>query len=466
MQIITQLKTFNGEYLKAERWYPFYTILFINLCLLITYPKKVLFWDAGQYMSLAKMFITDDQFSLLSYYSQLRGYFFPLMLQVPLQIANITGLDEVLAFRIVSALAMTIVLTVVFPKIFEGIFNFRAQPWQVLIFAGLTVFFWYGNYAYSLSDFPALVFFMAGLFICLRVINADQPIWLKAIWICLAGFCLAAAASIRISYLVPFAVILVIFLFRLAFTGLKISNKLLVTALFMAGSIMVFVPQFMSNRIHYKADTPFQIQTIYMVQLAEGLNVQRVDCGTSIPNTPSLVIAESQGAAILNKYNMENSGLTIIRYLELICLQPFDMAAIYARHLFNGFDITYPTTYVPDIYADTIIYRLVNYSLWFLALSLLWKRGVNIRRDKQSIIICLIIILPALLSIPSRIEVRYFLPVYILVYGCASFWLFSKREYWQQLLNWRSVIAYLCFILACLTFSSYIFSTSGILIQN
>lgn len=466
MNIITNLKRFNQEYLKAEKWYPFYIILVINLYLLITYPKKVFFWDAGQYMTLAKTFIVDGHFSLLNYASEVRGYFFPLMLQIPLQFSNLTGLNEVFGFRILSAIAIGICLAILFPKILEELFNFHAKPLQILIFAALVTFFWYGNYAYPLSDFPSLAFFLTGLTLCLQVFKSKNALWFKGLMIFLAGICLASSTSIRITYLIPFFIILLIFLVRLAFTKFKISNKLVIAIFLIVGSIIVFIPQALSNRIHYKVNTPFQVETIFMAQLYGGLDVQRVDCGTSIPNTPSLVITESQGTAILKKYDIGAGGLTLARYFDIVYHQPFDIATLYVRHLFDGLDIVYPTTYVRDIYANTIIYRLVNYTLWFLAISLLWRRGIRIKQDGETLIVCFIVILPALLSIPSRIEVRYFLPVYILMYGCISFWLFSKREHWKQFLTWRSAIAYICFLAACFTFSSYLFSEIGILLQN
>jgi len=414
----------------------------------------------------------------------LRGYFLPLILQVPIQLSNLTGLDELTCYRFLSAIMASVCFAVLFPFCFEQLFGFRARPWTKLIFALLVTFFWYGNYAYPLSDFPALTFFLSGLTLCLVAVRSDRGLWAKGGLIIAAGVCLAAATSIRISYLIPFFISLVFLLLRLTFSKNTMIAKSVLPLLLIAGCVIVFVPQALSNKIHYQENTPFQINrladntSLTKAQLYYGFVVQRIDFGnieSPDQSVPALVFRDYQGLEIAEKY-MEKYGISASNVstaplariaVDIVVHQPLDIAAIYIRHVFNGLDVVYPYGYVPDFHSkDQIIYRFVNYTLWFLAISLLWRRGINLRQDRHAIIGCFIVMLPALVAIPSQMEIRFFLPIHMLLYAWVSFMLLSKRDHCKQLLTWRSAISYISFIVVCFAWSSYLFSTAGVLLQN
>ena len=476
---IESLKLFNQKYLKAEKWYPFAIILGINLVLLLTYPQKSLYGDAEAYVNLSKMFTVDGHFSLLNYYNLLRGYFFPLLLQIPLQFSNLTGLNELFCFRVLSAISSAFCFAVLFPQFFEELFNFHAKPAQILIFAGLITFFWYGYFAYPLSDFPALTFLLTGLVLCLHAFKSKRAFWFKGLLFFGGGICLAATPLIRTVYLIPFFLLVLILVIRLAFSKFTVSVKVTLAALLIMGSILSFVPQALSNKIHYQTSSPFpqnkvtDTTDLFLGQLYMGMRQQRNDFGAKMEDgnvTPMLGLPDYQGIGIMKKQNVGelDESWTLKRYFSLVYHQPFDMAALYVRHLFNGLDIVYPTGYVPNIFGNQIIYRFVNYTLWFLAIVMVWRRGISIKKDAEKLVIPLIVALTALLSIPGMMEVRFFLPIYVLMYGCISFWFLSKRIYWKQLFTLRSAISYICFMAACFTFSSYLFATShaGLLLQN
>jgi hypothetical protein len=487
MIVIDKLKLFYSKYPRLSALYPFFITLAVNMVILLRYPYKFLFGDAGGYMDLSKLFIVDGHFSLLNYHDILRGYFLPLILQVPIQLSNLTGLDELTCYRFIAAIIATVCFTVLFPRCFEEFFNFRAMPWAKLIFALLITFFWYGNYAYPLSDFPALTFYLLGLTLFLIAVRSGRGLWAKGGLIMTAGVCLAAAASIRISYLIPLFISLVLLLLRLLFSKNTMIARSLLPLLLIAGCVIVFVPQALSNKIHYQENTPFQINkladntTLLQTQLLLGFLNQRVDFGnieSPDQNVPELFVPDYQGRELVKKYaekyGINASNLSDVSVAQLARIaadmaahQPIDIAAIYVRHLLNGLDIVYPYGYVPDFHSrDRIIYRFVNYTLWFLAISLLWRRGINLRREKDALIGCFILMLPAVIAIPSLVEIRFFLPIYILLYACVSFMLLSKQEHRKQLLTRRSIIGYVCFTVICFVWSSYLLSTVGILLQN
>lgn len=433
---------------------------------MLNFPLKVFFYDSGGYWIESKMFVVNGHFSLLNYNAFHHGYFFPLLLQVPLQFSTLTGLSEVLGFRIISAIAAAFCLTVIYPKFFEELFGFHAKPIETLVFALLVTFFWYGFFAYPLSDFPALTFFLIGMILCLKVFKSTKALWFKGILTFLAGICLAASTSIRPVYLIPLLLLMLFILMRLALSKFTVGGKALLVSSIIVGSIIIFIPQAMINRIHYQVNSPFpQMQNVFIGDLYTGLQQQRA-LSLGAPEL-LLYMPDNQGIEIFKK-NIQGLGenRSLVEYFGLVCRQPFDMAALYVRHLFNGLDILSPTLYFQDLNANQIVYRFVNYTLWFLVIMLIWKRGISIKHDNEKMFFCFILILPALLAIPGHIEIRYFLPIYILMYGAIGFWFFSKRDIWKQSFTLRSMILYICFVLACFTFSSFEFSTVGILLQN
>jgi hypothetical protein len=114
-----------------------------------------------------------------------------------------------------------------------------------------------------------------------------------------------------------------------------------------------------------------------------------------------------------------------------------------------------------------VLPRLVNYSLWFLAILAIRKNLRWVREHLEISVLLLSLLLPALITIPWTIETRYFLPVFLLLYGAVSYLVVSGdvRQKFMRGLNWRNVIAYLLFIALCFTFSASLFAKAGILLN-
>ena len=131
------------------------------------------------------------------------------------------------------------------------------------------------------------------------------------------------------------------------------------------------------------------------------------------------------------------------------------MSASYARHVFNGLDVKYPTPYVRDLRDTSTALSLLEYTLIFLALARLLATGA--RRALGGVRWAGLLVLAAscIGVLQVQAEPRYFLPLQLLIYLLVCFGpmtrqtLFAGRERRVTL-----AAAYASFVLVCLTLSS------------
>jgi hypothetical protein len=483
----------------------FLAVLAIVLYINITFPIRFMLGDALAYIDLANKFFYNGAFSLLHYSNVLRGYFFPLLLVLPVSIGRIMGIDRLIVFRIISAVCFAFLITIMLPIFFRRVFHLKITALQTLLFSALMIFFWHGHVAYPMSDLPGLaLFFMAILVYLVLMDPADRPIWQRLLLAFLLGFLLAGAILTRPSYLFSFGIMILLVLWRLTFDGIPWLGKRIillwkhaVTAepvikqpsirnlpvlqragialMLLVGSIVVLAPEAMSNWVHWKVISPLplgehQKVNLTMFQLYYGLYIQHIDFGAALDASgegyvPANVMDE-QGLLIVQKKDLKlDQSFSLKQYLEVVFQYPLDFATLYFRHLLNGLDLVYPTPYVADVTQNQIPYRFVNYTVLFLAFSALWKRGVNLAKDAEKLVILFLVFLSVLVAVPGAIETRFFLPIDVLVYGCVSYWVISRETDWKAFFSVGHVFAYLSFMILCFMFSASNFSFIPIILN-
>ena len=121
-------------------------------------------------------------------------------------------------------------------------------------------------------------------------------------------------------------------------------------------------------------------------------------------------------------------------YLKLVARHPLELSASYARHVFNGLDVKYPTPYVRDLRDTSTALSLLEYTLIFLALARLLATGA--RRALGGVRWAGLLVLAAscIGVLQVQAEPRYFLPLQLLIYLLVCFGpmtrqtLFAGRE--------------------------------------
>jgi hypothetical protein len=120
----------------------------------------------------------------------------------------------------------------------------------------------------------------------------------------------------------------------------------------------------------------------------------------------------------LSKHEMNEKSLA--GYLKLIEQNPLDMTISYVRHTFNGLDIFYPTPYVKNIFVNHALFSLFNYVLWFLFAYFIFQLDFS-KMNYVHLVALAGLLAPVFLAIPLVVEIRFFLPLYVLAYGVISF---------------------------------------------
>jgi hypothetical protein len=420
--------------------------------------------DSLYYWEITSSFYEKGHFSLANFSDGLRGYLFPFLLLVIQRQANLFGIDAKLLFAVYSALFFAVFAMYLVPWFFGEVFRWKTNIVNSIAFSLIIFFFWRGHFLYPLTDFPALAAFLTG-FTLLASVNSGRK---SLIWLLLAGFFVGAAINIRPVYQISFIVILIFS--SIAWWKLGAGKMILSMSLFLLGCGIILFPQWVINRVHFNSNSPLVLAkyvddaNVYEVQLFWGLKTQKYETNIG-ENYPSAAVVYSDPLALkLPRNTLKEKN--IANYLQTIRNNPMDVAISYFRHTFNGLDIFFPTPYVKNIFADHFFYSLMNYLIWFLLLYHI-TRPVSSKIYYANLFCVLSLLAPVALAVPGVVEIRFFLPAYILAYGVISYG-FDYREWFVNVTNnkWHLLrLLFLCLIwvLVCFTLSA---STIERLVMN
>lgn len=411
-------------------------LLAVNL----TQSSYTFYHDSLGYWILKDTFIVDGNFSFLNFdklYPGFRAYLFPFINYLISLLAIKIGIQDYLAYEVIMSIFYGTFLTIIVPDLIWKLFERKPNIIQTLLFGFLAIFFWRGSLFYPLSDLLSFSFLVFGSYFAVL----SQNYWLLAFF---AGIFWGGATHIRPIYQITLLPVLIwIIIFYITRKGLNFKKVLLRLSMLMLGFLTVYSPQLAINIDHYGIASPFvQTQKLlgidaYTYQLVAGIWYQKYETniGTSYP-VPTVFFLDSHGEQILIDAGLKSEPYSVdgklgpdheinrSEYFSLLLKYPLDFAVIFLRHLFNGLDITYNSTYVKNIFEASLFLRILNYTIWFLVLTFAAKK-IHIRKDPAfipPIFMVLIFSLPSILAIPIGVEVRYMLSFHFLAYGFVSFW--------------------------------------------
>jgi hypothetical protein len=231
---------------------------------------------------------------------------------------------------------------------------------------------------------------------------------------------------------------------------------------FALGAALVSTPQLLINQRHYNQSTPLVLawlnpelpRSLYLQQLAWGLAVQKYETsvGSDFPSA-RMIYDDPAGMRVLNKHGVSlASGFDTYRqYLSVVLAQAPELVPLYGRHAFNGLDIRYSTPYVRQVFDSSRLLSLLNYSVLFVALRLIWHQRRHQLRARQALLLATLLV-PCLLAMPTAIECRFFLPLHLLLYAVVCFaWPTKSRPLF---LRWQIGAVYAVFLVVCLLLSA------------
>jgi hypothetical protein len=475
------------ELLIKYRFALVFVFIFLLLLIMNLWQRKFIFYfDSKYYWGLADSFDKNGKFSLLNFDSSLRAYVFPLIIYTIRKIAVLIGAPQFQFYEFVMSLVYAGFLAVLVPAFIHLLFKKEILLVNIITFCILALSFHKDLFFYPLSDLLSFSFLVMGVYLIIKFTNhlwVIVPAWLS----------LGMASLIRPSYLITLPVIFIwcIYFYRKELS-LGLGSILIRLACILIGLILVYIPQIAINKSQFGTLSPF-VQTqrsigndLFMLQLGSGIEIQKYETniGKNYPVAP-VNFLDKQGESVLIKSGYKKADETIgpaislkfTQYLNLVISYPFDFICIYARHLFNGLDIVYNTTYIKNVYSGSLLLRFFNYSLWFLISSYIAKRFVLQKFQVDQLLLPFIFALPSILSIPTAIEVRFMLPVHLMAYALLSFWILpeffklspsQKKNVIMKYAMWYVVFLVTCFMISSdtymgLQFGPYVMSGNWLL---
>ena len=405
-----------------------------------------LFYDAEDYWQLGHRFYHNGRFQLLAYDDAMRGYAYPLLNFLCLAGRKALHWEAVTVVKLLNAGLAGLLFGVVGPRLWQAATAAAALPTLArrLAWAALGFVFWRGYFNFSLSDFPALLALVTALWLAQRR---------GAAAVLGAGAALALAVNIRPIYLAAVGPVLLLLLWQVRRQHWAPRLGGLVV-----GAALVLAPQWLINQRHFQANTPLvlaqskelHIHNLYLQKLKWGLLHEKYESsvGRELP-TGQLLFLDAAGAAVLRTEHLTEFD-SPAQYLQLVFRHPLVVAGIYGRHLFAGLDISHPTPYLKR-WEPSPARQLLNYSLWFWAVLVALAR----RPTPRETWVLAALLLPCLAVIPMSMEVRFLLPLHLLLLALVAF---GKWPAWV-FRGGRKVVAGLAFVgflLGCFALSDYI----------
>jgi hypothetical protein len=376
---------------------------------------KFFYYDSGGYWLLGHLYFGTGNFSLLNFANPIRGYLLPLIDHF-LQVGDgVLGWSASSMVGVIDALLFASIGAVFAPKLAEMCWpRIRWGTGRRVLGAVLMLIFWHGYLPFPLSDFPALA---AALLAIVAIGNPESP-W----WMLVAGLACGAAFEIRPAYelLVPSLVVLFAWatIERRKGEHASTPHRVACFALLLAGLAAFAIPQSLAAHRHFGtwSPVPGAAANLTGLQLTEGLQLQEYDTYVGPGHSPQMRYVDPEGSQLLAELPGHMVS-NLHRYAEIFVSHPLTITKVFFRHVINGLDVRYSTLYVAKLDTGSHKWmRLAGFLITFLALlRVLWpearrRLGEARWRYMGALVVCCI---PA---IPSAMETRYLLPIYIASY--------------------------------------------------
>lgn len=393
------------------------------------------YFDCAAYSTYGNELFSSGKFDLLTLTTGFRGYVFPSILGI----CNHIGLGmttPTLPFRILTSIVYAFLLSIVIPGIFSIVCKnkdkiSKCQALRIFSLTILTLFFFYGIIIYPLTDMMAATFCLTAVWLILVLFNSKKNILCNLALAFLSGSTLYLCYNIRTIYMFSIYICIVIFVIKYLKKWKELSIYLLC---FVIGLFFAAVPQIIiNNNLMNSFSIMVPTENLMAKQLFWGYSYQRYETfvGTDY-SSACMVFVDKTGLEIIAREGLEQTTFTMSKFFKLFFKYPFEYIGIYTRHFINMWLPVFPEQYVGSINTSRYLWVIVNYLLLFVGfiqikVILLKTKLENAKTrvfTKESFVNLLVIsisILPCLFILPGAIEQRFFISIYLLIFGFIVF---------------------------------------------
>lgn len=397
-----------GSLQRRQWFFSFFTVFLLSFVLHRIMDISFYPFDSSLYWGLSSPSV------IMNFPEVARGYFYPLVLVPVHALADMVGDNGRMVFQFASSAVYACLLTGpianFFLKTFGGTLSFARRT----AFALLTIAVFPGLFLYPLSDLPALLVLIVSVVLASRT-NAQY--WLC--WLFLSGAAASAAYNIRTIYL--FAAIALFFVILFVFMrGKSWRLRTFGMLAFLLGALIVATPQMLINKRIHGTATPLVIamvkgKPLMAQQLYWGMVVQRYEtyAGKDSP-APSLYYRDPAGIALRDFDSSSSSDPNLRGYLAMVLRHPVHFLGIYGRHLVNGLDVRDGIVYAEKSSTNKSVVSFLCFCLLFFCVLI-----YGLRKEKRWIEAAYLapILLPVLAILPGAVETRFFIPIYLVLFG-------------------------------------------------
>lgn len=403
---------------SVYRWILFGVFFMIGMALSGWFGISEYPWDSGYYWSVADSVWDGWKLLVLNYPETFRGYFFPLVVSVFKKLFH-----GVWGWRILSTLMSAGEFALILPYLFDNDLSTLEKKLRPVLSYGVFLFMWGYFLQFPLSDFPAMLFCSGGIAL-LKSVEHKKSRFFVLIGSLFAGVLFYASYNTRSVYL--YAIIL----FLLFYIG-RLRRKILCNLIaILVGVILLAIPQSMINHQYVDSYSP-RVYSEQMNGYASNLQMQQIYWGIEMPRFEGYIDPELTGGCYyfdptgkfllgLEGYTPGDSGWK--GFIKLWVRYPLDMTGIYVKHFISAMtpgDIQ--QVYVTRMHRDKGVISCVSILMWIITGIMLADSIQNKRIDKKKMGAIVPLCVPALMQAMGAVEIRFFLPVYVLMY----YYLFS-----------------------------------------
>ena len=397
-----------------------------------------LYYDSSQYWELGRQYGKTGAFELLSFGSSMRGYLLPLLL-APFAIAGPhIGWEPVDLMRPLGVATAALLFGALGPALWRAAVGAGAPEVSLsrrLVFGALGFVLWRDYFNFPLSDFPALCALATALWAILSGRSVLSGV--------LAGLALGASANMRPVFMaaLPFAGLLALLPRPAATDTGSAPTRRMAWAWrggIAAGLAMVLAPQVAINAHNAGVYSPWVLARVlsnptnlYMQQLEWGLQFQKYETnvGSDLLGA-QMFFLDPNGAAVFASAHLLRFD-NLAQYLALAKQQPLAVLGVWARHLFNGLDLQYPSPYIKKVYVVSWPLAWLNYTVLLggtvVLLTKAWRSALRLRPW----LVLATLLMPCLGALPVAMECRFLLPLHLLLSAAVAFGA-------QPLRSWRA----------------------------
>ena len=258
----------------------------------------------------------------------------------------------------------------------------------------------------------------------------------------LAGAMFYASYNTRVSYMYAVLFMLILFAFELK----NIKKFMCILLAMIVGTSIIGLPQCMINK-QYEDEFSPKVYTenynnsnsLQTQQLFWGMETDRLETyiGDLEDYTPSRGVKFDNkfGTEILNRENISGAeNFSLKKLIRIFLKYPFDTIHIYTRHLISLMTPIYYQIYTPNLYTNKVGIIGISIALWLLA-GLALIKSINLKEINTIFLWTLAAVIPAFLQLFGAPELRFFLPVYVILYeylgtrvSYKDMWIYYKNK--------------------------------------